>query len=260
MAERWRLSDALKVAKEREAKPSAPEPPVNSHPVDSHPVGTSTPGNAERQPPAMRTVSTERGVDPHPVEQLTVAYKKGHLQLPNTVVFGLWPMLNNSDRLLYEELYIWTIGFNQNPRVISQARIMARLGWTDDRKIRKAMRSLEEKGLVKNRGMVSGGPREERGTVVEVFLPQTTSDSTPREFTPRKPTEGGMRNMKEDMKDHETGVFEVRTVAARIFELRRDEPGYTHEDLVRAVRDALAGQGRQASASTIEEATKGMFD
>jgi hypothetical protein len=56
----------------------------------------------------------------------------------------------------------------------------------------------------------------------------------------------------------ELGVYEVRTIAARLFEVHRDDAGFDHDRLRTLVRDALIGQGREPDASVIEDALRGM--
>jgi hypothetical protein len=53
-------------------------------------------------------------------------------------------------------------------------------------------------------------------------------------------------------------VFEIRTVAARLFEAHRGEPGFNHDRLRQLVREALIGHGRQSDSESIEEAIRGM--
>jgi hypothetical protein len=53
-------------------------------------------------------------------------------------------------------------------------------------------------------------------------------------------------------------VYELRTIAARIFEARRGEAGFTHERLREAVRDVVIGENRAVDDALIDEAIKGM--
>lgn len=56
----------------------------------------------------------------------------------------------------------------------------------------------------------------------------------------------------------EPSVYELRTIAARLFERHRDTLGFTHDRLAELVADALAAQGRTPDRVQIEEAIKGM--
>jgi hypothetical protein len=58
--------------------------------------------------------------------------------------------------------------------------------------------------------------------------------------------------------DLKAGVYEIRTIAVRLFEVHRGEIGFDHERLRRLVRDALIGQGRDVDNGAIEEAIRGM--
>ena len=56
----------------------------------------------------------------------------------------------------------------------------------------------------------------------------------------------------------EPDVYEVRKIAARLFEVHREEAGFDRERLRALVRDALIGQGHEPHAALIDEAIRGM--
>ncbi len=53
-------------------------------------------------------------------------------------------------------------------------------------------------------------------------------------------------------------VYEIRTIAARLFEAHRNEQTFSHARLRELVRDALIGQGSVVEDSLVDEAIRGM--
>jgi hypothetical protein len=53
-------------------------------------------------------------------------------------------------------------------------------------------------------------------------------------------------------------VYELRTIAARIFEARRSEPEFTKDRLREALLNVLIAENREATDEAIEEAIRGM--
>jgi hypothetical protein len=71
-----------------------------------------------------------------------------------------------------------------------------------------------------------------------------------------------MKDMKEKERkgeiSSESSVYAIRTIAARLYEVHRGEPGYDRDRLRGAVREALIGQGLAASDDQLDEAIRGM--
>jgi len=256
------------------APPAADATPTGSAPAGIRPAAA----NASGMPPALPAAPTQpaarrapaagdlQAAGPTPAAAV-VEWKRGYLQLPNWLVFNFLPLLRLDERAVWEELYIWTHGFGENPRVVSQKKVCARLG-IDEKRLYRIIAKLEAKGFVRNLGGRLSGDMRERGTLFDVRLPELTGAppagtapaAGPAAAAGRAPAAGKAPDMKENLKgNHEsTSVYEIRTIAARLFEAHRGESGFDHNRLRELVRDALIGQGRQPDADAIEEAIRGM--
>jgi hypothetical protein len=129
--------------------------------------------------------------------------------------------------------------------------------------VRKSLAILEARGLVVRVGVDGRNPaNDDRGVLFRV--PMAAEALAPREGASRG--EGASSReapsppapMKEHERKHESGVYEIRTIAARLFEAHRGTPGFDHDRLRALVRDALIGQGRQPEDGAIEDAIRGM--
>jgi hypothetical protein len=140
--------------------------------------------------------------------------------------------------------------------------------------VKEAVRHLTQRGLIEVVDYAfSGG---ERGTTYFIPLPpgtpsdavrQSESDRRPdrarQSESDRQPESGPMKDLE---KIHEkapaavapASVYEIRTIAARIFEAHRGEAGFDQSRLRDLVTDALIGQGRLPDAALVEEAIRGM--
>jgi hypothetical protein len=110
----------------------------------------------------------------------SLEHKEGYLQIPNTIVWSLFPLLKLEERALYQELYMWTHGFGENPRIVSQKKLQARLG-IDDKRLGRLLARLEAKGVIKLVDKRFGGGHAERGTLIDVRVPArpTTVGNSP---------------------------------------------------------------------------------
>lgn len=263
--------------KHREEQASGAPPAADAVPPGVPPPGEEpAAGIAPRMPPAPPPVSIlpaagaqpPAGAQPAPgtvPEATSVDWKKGELRLPNWIVFNFLPLLAFDERPVWEELYIWTHGFGENPRVVSQKKLCARLG-IDDRRLTRILAKLEAKGYVKNLGGKISGEMHERGTLFDVRLPGVIGAPAPGVSPPagavraagRAPGAGTPPNMKEERKEEETSVYSIRMIAARLFEAHRHEQTFSHVRLRDLVREVLIGQGTAADEATIEEAIRGM--
>lgn len=68
--------------------------------------------------------------------------------------------------------------------------------------------------------------------------------------------------MKEDRKEYIKSdadtVYEIRLVAARIYEKHRGDSKYSRENLKQDLRTAITGLGQEFDDSLVDEAIKGM--
>jgi hypothetical protein len=239
----------------REPEPSARVPPVSGPRVEAPPVPT-----IPVEPPAEPTLGAGPLAEVPPVLPPEVKTKRGFLQLPNTIIFSVYPLLRPDERVVYEELFLFTHGFGQNPGIVSRQKVCARIGF-DDKRLRRTIGKLEAKGLVRRLGFETGGAKEGRGTLFDVVVPGTPGAGTPGTRTPGPRPRGSEPSMKENMKENmKADVYEIRKIAARLFEIYRDRAGYTHADLERDVRAALDSQGIAYDDVLVAQATRGMID
>lgn len=198
---------------------------------------------------------------------IEIDWKDGHLRLPNYIVFNLYPLLTPLERVVYQELYLWTHGFNRDRHAINQ-RSLAKSLTMDEKTLRKGVEGLERKGLVVRLSAHNRARNEERATWFEVRLPrlrgkpnETGKFPATGEFpvTGESPVTGNSpyfeRNLKENI---ERSVYEIRTMAARLLEVHRSDPDFSHDRLRDLVRDALIGQGATVDDAAIEDAIRGM--
>jgi hypothetical protein len=252
-----------------EVQPTGGSSPAVGDLTAVHPTPVEIPPgrNSEGLTVGVPTVGESRPVGDPPTVRISVPWRDGELRVPNYIAFGLYPMLDLDERAVYQELYLWTWGFSTAERRLSQKKLCKSLR-TTDKTLTRILRELEQKGLIEIGDAVSSGPREGRGTLFRVHLPQTfgkpegertarTGRRTPTVGEP--PTVGVAPNMeRESTREKTADVYEIRTIAARLFEAHRGEPGFDHERLRRLVRDALIGQGREVDDGAIEEAIRGM--
>jgi hypothetical protein len=114
-------------------------------------------------------------------------------------------------------------------------------------------------GLLEKLGTAYGG---EKGTTYRVIVPGETvaPDATVarRATVAQQDTVAPPATMKDLEKKHENAVYEIRTIAARLFEAHRSDPGFDQQRLRQLVIDALIGQGTQPNADAVDEAIRGM--
>jgi DNA-binding Lrp family transcriptional regulator len=136
---------------------------------------------------------------------------------------------------------------------------------------RAAVRRLEMRGLIRNVGVDNASKNfQERGIEWIVDLPEgveTLDGAPPGKGAPpaegappvegAHPSAGPNKSLKENIKE-EASVYEIRTIAARLFEVHRNDDGFDREQLLGLVRAALIGQGVVLVDATIEEAIRGM--
>jgi DNA-binding Lrp family transcriptional regulator len=187
---------------------------------------------------------------------------RGATSIPHTVLDGLLPLLHPHEQLVYLRLYRLTAGFRRDTCKVGYPALARACSISRAAAIR-AVEKLERRGLVERIGAVSRGANAERGNRYRVRLPEILSRS-------EKPSAGEQlsrpkRPMKGIEREHETApapaapsVYDVRTVAARLLEAHRTDPGFDLARLRALVRDALICQGVALDEALVEEATRGM--
>lgn len=209
-------------------------------------------------PPKTAAVHTTTAVETTAVSATTAAHTTavveevaGFLRLPNTILFSIYPRLRPAERVVFEELYLHTHGFGRNPAVVSQKRIAARLA-VEEKFVIRHIRALVAKGFVRRLGAEFGA--RDRGTRFDVWpfgAPETTVKKT---AAVDRTAAVDVTDMKESIKDEkEMDLYEVRTLVARLVEVRRGDR-YSRDALVRDIETTITATGRRASSETIARA------
>jgi len=244
-------------------------PTVSAVPTDSPlPTGVKAPtvSTATDQPTAKPTVGAAPRVGEAPAVRLAVEAKRGHLRVPNHIIFNLLPQLELAERAVYIELYAWTHGFGEAERRLSIAKLCKSLR-IDYKRFIRIVTELTSKGLVEMNKRVIDGPRDDRGTIFRVFEPLVIGTDGGAPTPGAAPTVGAKPIMKGKSEKHEEkapvalapvpgvlSVYDVRTIAARFRELHHGEADYTKERLKSDVRTALIGEGREPDERLIDDA------
>jgi DNA-binding Lrp family transcriptional regulator len=184
----------------------------------------------------------------------------GYWRVDNWIPDVLMPRLDQ-----YEQLVMWrvlrlTIGFNRPACVVGVARLAEKCRISEN-SVTRAVRRLESAGYIATRPVING-PVGARGLEFRLLPAAYPPEATPREGPARQ---AGARQRgaqqagapRADMKDSETksesAVYEVRRIAARLWESRA--PG---SDLRAELRTALRSHGIAWDDATVDEATRGM--
>jgi hypothetical protein len=133
------------------------------------------PTHAPHAIPACDACSPWHGatVAPH----ATVAQRagvKGHLRIPNTLNFIIFPTLDPYARTVYYQLFLLSHGFHRSTCIVGLTKL-AESVLMSVRKVQETITYLETRGLVRRLERVYGGPM--KGTVYEVFLPDVEAGS-----------------------------------------------------------------------------------
>jgi hypothetical protein len=237
----------------------------------------SDPGSESAEVRQTQVRQTQVRQTPVPKTQVTEAQIRGaagrYLQLDHSVVDDFLPRLQPYEQLVYLRLFRLTVGFGRKTCVVSHAKLAekTRLSLST---IKRTCGQLEANGYVRSRPVL-GGSHVDRGCEFELLEPTwlfetQVSGTQVRGTRPSGTQVRGTQVPQSDMKDrkesHETAptaiavanVFEIRTIAARLFEAHRGESGFDHNRLRQLVRDALIGQGRIPEGEAIEDAIRGM--
>jgi hypothetical protein len=208
---------------------------------------------------ATRNVAPTRGVGVRPSSL--------YYRMPNSIPDDLLPRLAPTEQLVYLQLYRLSWGHQRATCKISVPRLAERcnMGTTA---VRTALRKLERDGHLTALGTDFGhSTRSERGLEYEVNLPTGTPTESVAPTRNVGATDSvaptpdvAMKYIKENNRKESSkpDVYELRTIAARIFEVRKNEPNFSRDRLREAVRSVVIGENRDASDDLIDEAIRGM--
>jgi hypothetical protein len=134
---------------------------------------------------------------------------RGHLRVPNEVLYNILPTLKPSEAIVLLRLYALSHGFQKNTCTVSLDRLASGCNLSRTQ-TRVCVRSLERKRLIKSQGIDNTNSQKDlRGLHIEVKLPSATrAESTPHaksapdaEITPNK-----VNTQKENTQTQEVGV------------------------------------------------------
>lgn len=134
----------------------------------------------------VRDAESARGADSAPV--------RGHLRVPNEVIYSILPTLKPSEAIVLLRLYALSHGFQKNACTVSLDKLASGCNLSRTQ-TRVCVRNLERKKLIKGLGMDNTNSQKElRGLHFEVKLPTATrAESAPHakttshaEITPNK--------------------------------------------------------------------------
>lgn len=206
---------------------------------------------------------------PEPLPESTVVYQSPvhtepasrYTRVPNELLDALLPTLEPYEQLVLLRLYRLTAGFHRPACVVSFATL-GKACKLSERTVIRQVQSLVDKGLVVRRQVIDG-PRAQRGNeyTLRLDLARTGDQQTPVRRTPARGTGVHGAGMKEKSeRKSETApvaaapaldVYGVRRIAARIKEA---SPEMTRDELRRAVRHALIGDGREVDERLLSDA------
>lgn len=134
---------------------------------------------------------------------------RGHLRVPNEVLYSIFPTLKPSEAIVLLRLYALSHGFQKNTCTVSLDRLASGCNLSRTQ-TRVCVRSLERKRLIKSQGIDNTNSQKDlRGLHFEVKLPSATraefaphTKSAPdAEITPNK-----VNTQKENTQTQEVGV------------------------------------------------------
>jgi hypothetical protein len=138
---------------------------------------------------------------------------RGHLRVPNEVIYNIFPTLKPSEAIVLLRLYALSHGFQKNTCTVSLDKLASGCNLSRTQ-TRVCVRNLERKRLIKGLGMDNTNSQKElRGLHFEVRLPSATraesaphTKSAPRaEITPNKE-----KTIKETTQTQDEPVLGVR--------------------------------------------------
>jgi hypothetical protein len=180
---------------------------------------------------------------------------EGFLRTPYTLEDHLVPMLEPFEQLVYRRLYRLSHGFQRNssewadcvvgiPTVAAKTRI-------SEKSVQRALRGLEEKGLVRRKGIVPGTA----GATYSVRAPVLVTAPVPRTRAVPQTAPVGGTDMKRHVKEIDKAViYKIREFAVQLREMHRSDAAFTRTDLREAVKQACAEAGVPYTDALVEEA------
>ncbi len=239
----------------------APCDGLPSHRATVAPGATVAP---DAPPPPSYTIAQRATIAP----LATVIATEGYWEVPHTVTDALWKILDPYQTKVYMRLLRLTRGFRRETCRVGQNTLAESCG-ISKRKVEYVLPQLEAMGLIERVEVTFGA---DKGTTYRVFVPgetiaqRATVASRTRVAQDATVAHGATMKINHERK-HERApvavapapdIFEIRTIAARLFEAHRGEAGFDHDRLRELVREALIGQGSGADETVIEEAIRGM--
>lgn len=242
-----------RVATESVPTESVPTPPVPTDRVPTKSVATKSRATPKRTDPSVQSVATPESVATVSDGQWT-AYLN---EFWDQVV----PTLKPVEAIALGQLLRLTVGFKREECLISLPRLAERCH-VHKNTLRPALRQLLLRGLVWQEGADLSTANDSRASRFRVNLPAPKVEgprSVPTKSVPTRSVATESGPMIHDQKqDQSAGIYEIRTVAARLFEAHRGEAGFDHDRLRELVTDVLIGQGRRLDRELIEEAIRHM--
>lgn len=248
----------------------APERPARAEP------------RSRQEPPSAQELSSapERGAVPArkrsaqeegSAQELSSALARdaGYTQIPNAILDAVLPRLSLLEQAVYLRLYRLSYGFRSETCTVGFPALAKSCHCTD-RAVRTAINRLEDLGLVERIGATFNAASGPRGNIYRVAGGSLEARSRQERRSAQEGASAQERRspIKEDSKNMNKGapvadapaapaelsVYDVRRIAARLYELHHGESDYTKSRLRSDVRTVLAGEGREVDERLLDEA------
>jgi hypothetical protein len=116
--------------------------------------------------------------DAETVPRVETAPVRGHLRLPNEVLYNIFPTLKPSEAIVLLRLYALSHGFQKNTCTVSLDKLASGCNLSRTQ-TRVCVRNLERKRLIKSQGVDNTNSQKElRGLHFEIRLPSITRAET----------------------------------------------------------------------------------
>jgi hypothetical protein len=151
----------------------APHAEIASHPNIAPHVETTPRKNSASD--AKTDAEPVRKVrDAETASHAETAPVRGHLRLPNEVLYNIFPALKPSEAIILLRLYALSHGFQKNTCTVSLDKLASSCNLSRTQ-TRVCVRSLERKRLIKGQGIDNTNSQKElRGIHFEIKLPSAT--------------------------------------------------------------------------------------
>lgn len=192
---------------------SAPHPQIAPH-ANIAPRAEITPHQDSASDAETHSEPVRKVRDAETAPHAEIAPVRGHLRVPNEIIYNILPTLKPSEAIVLLRLYALSHGFQKNTCTVSLDKLAngCNLSRTQTR---VCVRNLERKKLIRGHGTDNTNSQKElRGLHFEVRLPSATraetaphTKSAPRaEITPNKE-----KTIKENTQTQDAPVVSVRT-------------------------------------------------